>query len=569
VIDEADPGCRQYLRPTGAQPSAPGARNVRLGANAAVEVFYDRELGRRGREIADVVLARGSTDLDTISAIFQGVRPATLPVRVILARTPDSARAYHDRCGELEIHCDVETVPAPQPLYSCFLLASQLTEVVAAAHGQGWAGDTAHGEALSRTVAASLYPRRLGGFATAAAWLRGARRDFVNSSTPGDSDAEAIGCCVLFLHYLHTELDLSWAQIVAAGAPTLAATYRRLTGNMDDPFPAFAGQLETAMPRGIAFTLTGDNPYPLPAATHRNGPETSLPDAPAPGGHPAEPLTVPGGAGPPSAPAPAIAADEPGRSAEPARRRPRLEDLLAHRRWWTCDTPFRHLRVDDVFRPDVYAGLERDFLARIEGDELKRNLPGYDASALGLTAETAGAFDIFLTRQWHDLIAGVFGLPATGEVIATLHHHAAGSRSGTPHNDLNPGWFPAAPVLGSDEVRVHDPARCNYRTGHSLTGQPTRERVRGVTVLYYLATPTDVRGGGTGLYRSARQEVERPDVVVAPRNNSLMAFECTPYSFHSFIANHGRPRNCLAMWLHRSLDDVVGRWGRASIVEWT
>jgi hypothetical protein len=564
MTTEADPRCRRYLRPTGASATArPGA--LRYGANEVAEIWYDQELGTRGRQLAEAVLARTADDVAAISTIFQGVRPPG-PLRVFLQRTPDSARAFHDDCAgtsdsdagtaaadAIDVHCDVETTPVLQPLYSSFLLASQVTEIIASRHGRGWRADAPHGEALSRTIAASLYPRRLAGFATAATWLRSDRRDFVNGTHRGDSDAVAIGCCALFLHYLHTELDFSWAQIVAAGGHDLATTYRRLTGNVDDPFPAFARQLAVSMPPGLPFSVTGDNPFPLTAAT-------TSPPPPAAVSVRAEPVPVPAGAGPALLDAPP--------EMEPPRARPDLASAIAHRRWWTCDTPFRHLRVDDVFQPQVYAGLERDFLARVERDELKRTLPGYDASALGLTGQSAGPFEIFLNRQWHDLIAGLFGFDGTGDMTATLHHHAAGSRSGSPHNDLNPGWFAAQPPVGPDEIRVHDPATSNYRTGTSPSGQTTVERVRGITVLYYLATPAGVRGGGTGLYRSAAQAIGRPDVVVPPRNNSLVAFECTPYSFHSFLANYDQPRNCVAMWLHRDIAEVLQRWGRSSMVAW-
>jgi hypothetical protein len=545
--------CRIHLRPTGAAGSRSGApAALKFGGTDAIQVWYDPDLGARGRAIAAAVLSRGGHDLKAISDLFAGALPAELPVRVVLARTGDSSRAFHDLCGG-DVYCDVQTLPVVEPRYTSFLLATQLSELLAETQGRGWQATTAHGQALARVIASTIYPRRLQGFATATSWLRGSREDFVNVAAQAHAGDEAIGCAALFLHYLHTELDFGWSQIIAAAAPTLAVTYQRLTGLAVDPFPQFADRLACTFAIGQPVVLPGDNPFPLPSAA-----VTASAVALAA-------VASPGGAGP----ATATSATPALRAAEAAISTMSPRDAIAHRRWWLCDAPFRHLRVDDVFAPDVYTALEQDFLDRFGRGEFARSLKGYDASALGLTSQTAGAFAVFLSREWHDLVAGIFDIRATGDVIATLHHHAPGSLSGTAHNDLNPGWFSSAPTVADDAVRVHDPAECNYRTGSSPSGQPTVQRVRAISLLYYLATPDDVVGGETGLYRSPYQNVSNPDVRVAPRNNSLIAFECTPYSFHSFMTNRVQPRNCLAMWLHRSKDEVLTRWGTGSIVGWS
>ena len=243
----------------------------------------------------------------------------------------------------------------------------------------------------------------------------------------------------------------------------------------------------------------------------------------------------------------------------------RLADVLAHRRWWVIDTPLRHLRVDDVFTDDVYGRIVDTFRTRMASGDFTRSLAGYDASAAAVTPANAGGFEVFLTREWHELIAALLDVPVTGDIIATLHHHAAGSLAGSVHNDLNPGWFPRRNDSG---INVHDPRLCNYRTGISSAGVAAVERTRAISLLYYLDTSPDISGGGTGFYRSAGQSVDQPDVVVPPRNNSLVAFECTPFSFHTFISNIDRERNCLVMWWHRDRGDAIARWGNGSIVKW-
>jgi hypothetical protein len=196
-----------------------------------------------------------------------------------------------------------------------------------------------------------------------------------------------------------------------------------------------------------------------------------------------------------------------------------------------------------------------------------RGIPGYDVTAMPLTRENAGPFEIFMSRPWHDLLARMFEVDATGEVNVSLHRHAVGSASGSPHNDLNPGWF--VPGDPDGDIVVHSPRCCDYRTGASKTGDPTVERMRAVAVIYHLANPK-VRtiGGETGLYRSAGDSVDRPLVMAPPVNNSLIAFECTPFSYHAFLTNRTNVRNCLVMWLHRPKQYVLDHYGEARIVGW-
>jgi hypothetical protein len=196
-----------------------------------------------------------------------------------------------------------------------------------------------------------------------------------------------------------------------------------------------------------------------------------------------------------------------------------------------------------------------------------RGIPGYDVTAMPLTRDNAGPFEVFMSRPWRDLLARLFNVDATNEVNVSLHHHAIGSQSGSPHNDLNPGWF--VPGDSDSEVVVHSPRVCDYRNGESKTGEPTVERMRAVALIYHLANPL-VRtvGGDTGLYQRRTDPVEQPLVVAPPVNNTLIAFECTPFSYHAFLTNRTNERNCLVMWLHRPKEYVVEHFGEASIVGW-
>lgn len=523
------------------EPELPPTGTTRPHGNtASIEIRSAADSGRAAEASAELLLARCESDLQTICDLFDVPPTAVRPILVVLTAMPAATPAVHD--GQL-VYCGIAPGAGDQSrqaLYSCYLLATQLVEIVAATQARGWEGSSAHGEALSRLLAAGLYPHWHKGFATASSWLAGNRSDAVNARVPGDDDEQGIGCAELFLNYLHHELDVDWRTITRAGAPTLATTYRRVTGALDDPFPAFCEAL-----RNVTDADEG-NPFPRPECT------SAIPANP-----------VPAGAG-----LSTVAVAEPAVSEAAVSRMPALTDVLAHRRWWVLDAPVRHIRAEQVFVPEIYDAIVATFRERMERGDLTRSLPGYDASAASVTRDNAGGFSIFLTRAWHDLIAGLLDVQASGDVVATLHHHAPGSASGSVHNDLNPGWFPERDGSTDDGIGVHDPAVSNYRTGHSVGGAPTVERTRALSLLYYLDTPEDVQGGGTGFYRHLRQSVHEPEVVVPPRNNSLVAFECTPFSFHTFISNVGRERNCLAVWLHRDRADTVAMWGAGSIVKW-
>ena len=59
-----------------------------------------------------------------------------------------------------------------------------------------------------------------------------------------------------------------------------------------------------------------------------------------------------------------------------------------------------------------------------------------------------------------------------------------------------------------------------------------------------------------------------PAAAVPPVNNMLLAFECTPNSYHSFISNKVAERNSVIMWLHRSDEMAVNRWGENTLERW-
>ncbi len=249
-------------------------------------------------------------------------------------------------------------------------------------------------------------------------------------------------------------------------------------------------------------------------------------------------------------------------------RRP-LEELLANRRWVRRARPFPHVVASNVFVADFATELDAEF-ARIEREHpeaFRRNMTGYDASGADLGHYRDGPLAVFLSREWHDLIAGVTGVTATGDVSASVHHHDPHSAGGWPHNDLNPGWY-AEPAPAAGQIRLAGTDGVDYHHGTRAPGVSARETIRAVSVLFYLGNPAWAPGDGgeTGLYDSPHST--GPSAAVPPVNNSLVLFECTPFSWHGYLGNRAKPRNSVVMWLHRPKADVVARWGEPSIVRW-
>jgi Rps23 Pro-64 3,4-dihydroxylase Tpa1-like proline 4-hydroxylase len=120
-------------------------------------------------------------------------------------------------------------------------------------------------------------------------------------------------------------------------------------------------------------------------------------------------------------------------------------------------------------------------------------------------------------------------------------------------------------------VQIPDEQLCSYKTGAGplAPGQKV-EVVRGAALILYLANqewrPGD--GGETALYESSGVRVDDPVAAWPPENNSLVSFECTPHSFHTFLANTRIARTSIIMWVHRPLEEAVSLYGEDGLERW-
>jgi hypothetical protein len=254
-----------------------------------------------------------------------------------------------------------------------------------------------------------------------------------------------------------------------------------------------------------------------------------------------------------------------------------LEQVLDNRAWERRSYPFPHITAQNVITKKYFAQISDAFKEILRGGledgsrrrRLSRSMAGYDAYGMTFPRSYRGPFSLFMSRAWHDMMANLFGVRCTRHINCGIHHHPPGSANGWVHNDLNPAFFVDYP--SDDGINVVRHNVCSYAYGTVFQkGARPRQVVRSVAMLLYLCNPqwSPGDGGTTGLYRCKDDPVEQPAAHVPPINNSILLFECTPYSFHSFISNRRHPRNCLIMWLHCEKADVVDRWGEGEIVEW-
>ncbi len=243
-------------------------------------------------------------------------------------------------------------------------------------------------------------------------------------------------------------------------------------------------------------------------------------------------------------------------------------ELIANRSWRRRLVPFPHVTVSDLFEEsfaDEIDGAVRAILA----SQPMTVIPNYDASGWLLPPDVDWPLRVFLTPEWRAMVSRALGVETGMYVSASIHHHEPGGPHGRPHCDLNPVYFAdVEPIddvvqLRGDLVEVKSSNRVNGYDG------PILSKVRAIALLYYTANPPWSRGDGgqTGLYLRRSDPSEAPAIAVPPRNNSMVAFECTPHSYHSFMANR-LERNSITMWLHRTYDETVDRWTEPAIERW-
>jgi hypothetical protein len=246
-----------------------------------------------------------------------------------------------------------------------------------------------------------------------------------------------------------------------------------------------------------------------------------------------------------------------------------LSDIITPDKWVFHDEPFLHLTSSNVFSDQFYAKLHEAYVEFLTKLIIKYSQNEYNQTIItGIDYNSPKPLQVFLSAEWHSRITDLFGIKCTNDVNVAIHYHKKNTPNGWVHNDLNPGWFVDK---GTNEINQADNKSCNYQTGKvNIEGIIPKRTIRSIAMIFYInnPTPSEMVGGGTGLYKSNHQPVGHPSVIIPAVNNSLLIFPITPYSFHAFLANKSHQRCSIIMWLHSPVDYVVHKWGEDQIVNW-
>lgn len=227
--------------------------------------------------------------------------------------------------------------------------------------------------------------------------------------------------------------------------------------------------------------------------------------------------------------------------------------------------PFRHLVVENVFTDDLAGELLKNFGTGIskaapigkvgEVGELKYGALNY--TPLLLDFGTSGVA-VFAAEELQNFICGILGIRPNKYLMLGSHRHQPPSNDGWVHTDCTVVSFPSqGPRFGAFDI-FQPNSGCNY-ADDSRDRQPKSVKMaRAVACIYYLGNSTwrDGDGGETGIF-----DVDRTSVVkrIAPRHNSLLAFDISPISYHSYLAANNFARDTYIWWYHCGIDEIKDR----------
>jgi hypothetical protein len=240
---------------------------------------------------------------------------------------------------------------------------------------------------------------------------------------------------------------------------------------------------------------------------------------------------------------------------------------LENAEWWEYARPFRHFRAKRALTDEAYQRVASKFkeistASRTDGKPLlEKRYENYDALMLSFNEHLAHSFCEIFGEQQLRFLAGLIGMPFVPRIVGALHSSPANSRTGWIHTDYCVVWFDECRSSLSP-ITFPDSSTCDYFTGRakSPSARPV-PYVRAAAMIYYLCNDgwSQPDGGQTALYSTIRGDGSSE--LISPLNNSILFFECCPHSYHRFIANPGRERNSLILWLHLPVSEAESRWG--------
>jgi len=253
------------------------------------------------------------------------------------------------------------------------------------------------------------------------------------------------------------------------------------------------------------------------------------------------------------------------------------------------EEPFPHKYLTDFLKPDFYSdicSLFDEILARgivyahdpFDKNRFKRFTYGYDAAYWQVPPDVGYPLNEFYSPQWIAYFSHLFGVNLTADISLTLHHQSQDSKPFTAHNDY---CLIGMPKREDDDLRVKQ-----YYFGSPSSGaspyfiQSVEEaehlnldvQMRSVVGIFYINNPPwkEGNGGETGLYDNYESyTLNRPSKRCPPISNSMLTFETSPASFHTYLPNKATVRNTLLFWLHSPYEHKIARFNHIKPTEYS
>lgn len=217
----------------------------------------------------------------------------------------------------------------------------------------------------------------------------------------------------------------------------------------------------------------------------------------------------------------------------------------------------RHTKICQYFEQLKARGIKEEF-----NPSYLSRFPGYDAYCWVLEPDVPDPLDVFYSRALRDHFSQIFNLSLSEEVVAEFHHHKVGSKGDCWHDDYNVAYF--SPKESATAEMNPWYFQTNYMGGESnYKGQVLRQS-RALTLIYYFGDFNwqEEDGGETDIGKMVEGEL-CSHTKVAPHANRLLAFPCSPLSYHRFLKNHRSIRNSIILWYHSDVESSTRRYGQA------
>ena len=236
--------------------------------------------------------------------------------------------------------------------------------------------------------------------------------------------------------------------------------------------------------------------------------------------------------------------------------------------------PFPHVYIQNALKEEFYTVLCKYFnqvLLRgivpstepLNPSKFQKFSYGYDASFWQPPPDIGYPINAFYEPIWVEFLSKLFNIPLTNHISLTLHHQVYDSKPFAAHNDYC--LVGMSKCKGpSDKLQQY-----HFETPYFIKSVEEGQslnldiQMRSVVALFYINNLPweEGKGGETALYEQYADYVaHKPFKKIPPISNSVLMFETTPETFHTYLPNFSKFRNTLIFWLHSDMKKKIAKY---------